>query len=78
MPAEPAPVTAPARLFMLYELTAKQCHHPVAEDHSVPGNYLFCGKPVVKLGYCAEHAGNRVSFEDRKKRDKAKRGRQHG
>lgn len=67
--AEPAPDAAPTRLYALYELTAKQCHHPVAEDHSVPGHFLFCGKPTVKPGWCAEHADNSVSFEDRKRRN---------
>lgn len=77
--AEPAPEAAPVRLYALYELSSKQCHHPVAEDHSVPGNFLFCGKPAVKLGYCEEHAGNRVSFEDRKKRNRhASKDRAHG
>lgn len=69
MSAEPAPVAANERRYLLYELTTKQCHHPIAEDRSVPGHFWFCGKPTVKRGWCAEHADNSVSFEDRKRRN---------
>jgi hypothetical protein len=51
MPPEPSGI----RHLPLLGLRSRECRFAIAEDHSVIGYHLFCGRPTGGDVYCREH-----------------------